>query len=94
MKNPYDILGVPQNATKVQIVRAQVKALREKKHDAREIASAQKELSNPARRLAVDFTFPILPEKKVVKELVATVKSKEMNIDNFNPNKYNSLDNE
>lgn len=94
MKNPYDILGVPQNATKVQIVKAQVKALREKKHDARDIASAQKELSNPARRLAVDFTFPILQEVREIKTLEASVKSKEMNINDFNPNKYNSLEDE
>lgn len=94
MKNPYDILGVPQNATKVQIVKAQVKALREKKHDAREIASAQKELSNPARRLAVDFTFPILPEARAINKLEATVKSKEMDINDFDPNKYNTLDDE
>ena len=45
MNNPYIILGIPQNASKVDIVKAQVKALRDKKYSAREIAAAQKELS-------------------------------------------------
>ena len=37
MNNPYTVLGISQNATKVEIVKAQVKALRLKKYDAREI---------------------------------------------------------
>ena len=41
MKNPYIVLGINQNASKVEIVKAQVKALRLRKYDAKEIAAAQ-----------------------------------------------------
>lgn len=58
MKNAYSILGISQDATKSDIVKGQVKAMKEKKYLPREIAIAQKELSSPAQRLGVDFTYP------------------------------------
>ena len=90
MKNPYTVLGISQNASKVEIVKAQVKALRLKKYDAREIASAQKELHSPARRLAVDFTYPILEGMDGFMSIMTPTKSKEIDFNKFNQDKYNS----
>ena len=90
MNNPYTVLGINQNATKVEIVKAQVKALRLKKYDAREVAAAQKELHSPARRLAVDLTYPILEGKDNFEQITTPTKSRDIDINKFNPDKYNS----
>lgn len=90
MNNPYIILGIPQNASKVDIVKAQVKALRDKKYSAREIAAAQKELHNPARRLAVDFTYPIFDRIDSFTPISTTTKSKKINLNMLNVDKYQS----
>lgn len=90
MNNPYTVLGINQNATKVEIVKAQVKALRLKKYDAREVAVAQKELHSPARRLAVDFTYPILEVIDDFEPITTSTKSRDIDINKLNPGKYNS----
>lgn len=90
MNNPYTVLGINQNATKVEIVKAQVKALRLKKYDAREVAVAQKELHSPARRLAVDFTYPIIEGIDDFEPITTPTKSRDIDINKLNPGKYNS----
>lgn len=90
MNNPYTVLGINQNATKIEIVKAQIKALRLKKYDAREIAAAQKELHSPARRLAVDFTYPILDGIDNFEPITIPTKSRDIDINKLNPGKYNS----
>ena len=90
MKNPYIVLGIDQNASKVEIVKAQVKALRLRKYDAKEIAAAQKELHNPARRLAVDFTYPVLDGIDGFDPITSSTKSKDIDINKLNVDKYNS----
>lgn len=90
MNNPYTVLGINQNASKVEIVKAQVKALRLKKYDAREVAVAQKELHSPARRLAVDFTYPIIEGIDDFEPITTPTKSRDIDINKLNPGKYNS----
>ena len=90
MNNPYTVLGINQNATKIEIVKAQIKALRLKKYDAREIAAAQKELHSPARRLAVDFTYPILDGIDNFEPITTPTKSRDIDINKLTPGKYNS----
>lgn len=90
MKNPYTVLGINQNATKIEIVKAQVKALRLKKYDAKEIASAQKELHSPARRLAVDFTYPVIEGLDNIVPIATSTKSMNIDVKTLNPDKYNS----
>ena len=90
MNNPYTVLGINQNATQIEIVKAQIKALRLKKYDAREIAAAQKELHSPARRLAVDFTYPILDGIDNFEPITTPTKSRDIDINKLNPGKYNS----
>lgn len=90
MKNPYKVLGLKQDASNSDIVRSQVMALRLRKYTMKEITDAQTTLRKPAQRLAADFTFPILDEEKVI-PLASSVKSKEVNLDALDLNKYNSL---
>ena len=90
MKNPYKILNLKQDATNSEIVRAMAPAMRAKKYTQREITEAQTMLRKPATRLAADFTFPILDRGKI-KPLRSSIKSKEMDLDALDVNKYNSL---
>ena len=64
MKNPYTILGVSQDATNQDIIRAVAMAMRKREYSTREIAEARTILSKPATRLAADFTLPIFPARK------------------------------
>jgi hypothetical protein len=91
MENPYVILGIPQDASKIEIVKAQVKALRSKKYTPKEIASAQKELHNPARRLAVDFTYPVFPDLSGIQLIDTTTKVKHVDLNALDLDKYDSL---
>ena len=80
MKNPYIVLGISQDASKVDIVKAQVKALRLKKFNPEEITYAQMELRNPEGRLAINFTYPVLENKNEFDRKSSSIKSNNMNI--------------
>ena len=90
MKNPYKILNLAQDATNSEIARAQIPALRARKYSMKEITEAQTMLRKPATRLAADFTFPVFDTEKM--EPISTkIKSKPIDFDSIDPNKYNSL---
>lgn len=91
MKNPYTILGVSQDATSQEIIRAVAIAMRNRIYSTREIAEARAILSKPASRLVADFTFPIFPKRKIIAQIEPTLKSTGLTIDKLNPNKYDSL---
>lgn len=91
MKNPYRILGVSQDATNQEIIRAVAVAMRNRIYSTREIAEARAILSKPASRLAADFTFPIFPKRKNVAPIEPTLKSTGLTLDKLDPNKYDSL---
>lgn len=90
MKNPYKVLGLKQDASNSEIARSQVKALKSKKYSMKEITEAHVTLRKPAQRLAADFTFPVIDEE-IVTPLTSSIKSKDMNLDALDLNKYNSL---
>ena len=56
MKNPYTILGVSQDATNQEIIRAVAVAMRDRIYSTREIAEARAILSKP-----VSYTHLTLP---------------------------------
>lgn len=91
MKNPYEILNVPQDANNSVILKAQMVAMREKKYSNTEIAHARAQLSKPASRLAADFTFPVFDEIGDAPELKSTAKPEPIDINSINPDAYNSL---
>lgn len=59
MTNPFTLLSVDKTATKREILSMVAVALRERHHDAKLIAEAQKELFNPVSRAAAEFTHVI-----------------------------------
>lgn len=59
--NPYEVLGVPQAASKAEIVAAMASAMKAKRYPVKVIAEAQKVLLDPEKRLLADFLRPFLP---------------------------------
>lgn len=89
MNNPYEVLGVSQNATMQEIVTAMAKAMRSRKYTMQEITAARVQLSTPEKRLAADLTFPLIDKKEV--KILAVPNMAEMDINTFDENKYDSL---
>lgn len=91
MKNPYEILELPQNATVPQIMSAMPKAMRKRLYPNTEIAQASAQLRKPATRLAADFTFPIFDPFDDMKPLSASLKPEIIDINTIDADAYNSL---
>jgi len=91
MKNPYNILEVPQNANNAQILKAMTIAMRKRQFPNTEIAQARNQLIKPASRLAADFTFPIFDPFDNLIPLQAKVNLETIDINSIDENKYNSL---
>jgi hypothetical protein len=90
MKNAYSILGIQQNATKQDVIRGQILAMKEKKYPPREIAIAQKQLTSPVQRLGVDFIYLNLKIAPI--DMLATrIKSVEIDLSTIDPNAFDSL---
>lgn len=91
MKNPYEILELPQNATVAQITIAMPKAMRKGLYPNTEIAQASAQLRKPTTRLAADFTFPIFEPFDDMKPLIPTLTAEMIDINSLDANAYNSL---
>lgn len=91
MKNPYNILEVPQDANNAQILKAMTMAMRKKQYPNTDIAQARAQLSKPATRLAADFTFPIFEPFDDMDPLQTKIKPETIDINSIDDNKYNSL---
>ena len=59
--NPYDVLGVPQAASKAEIVKAVAVAMKLRRYPVDAIAKAQKSLMDSKKRILADYLRPILP---------------------------------
>lgn len=59
MIDPFSLLSVDKTATKQEILSRVADVVRERHHDAKLIAEAQKELFNPVSRAAAEFTHVI-----------------------------------
>jgi len=57
--NPFLVLNIDRDVSQKGIIRAVAAAMREKKHSAAEIATAQKTLLDPVSRGCVDFLYHI-----------------------------------
>lgn len=90
MKNAYKILGVPQNANTVEIVKGQVTAMKERNYSPAEIAMAKKILSTPALRLALDFTCPII-ESTNIPQIITSTPYVEFDIVKIDRDAFDSL---
>ena len=91
MKNPYKILGVPQNADKKEIHKAQMLAMRRKEHSLQEISAAARQLLDPAKRLATDFMFPVKIKAKRITKIEVKLKPQVLDLKNIDENSFDSL---
>jgi hypothetical protein len=91
MNNPYQILKLSQNANRQEIMKAQMEAMREKKHSLQEIGTAARYLLDPAKRLAADFMFPTRIKSKRPQRISLEVKESKLNTKDININAFDSL---
>lgn len=95
MKNPYDVLGVSQDATAAGINQGFNLALMKKKqnpqHSHDDLMTARKQLTSPAQRLAADFTYPVRPRAKRPKSFVWPDTAENISLSEFLPDAYSSL---
>jgi hypothetical protein len=59
MIDPFTLLSLDKTASKQEILLRVAVALRERRHDPKQIAEAQKDLFNPVRRAAAEFMHVI-----------------------------------
>ncbi|MGL4493081.1 MAG: hypothetical protein ACRCT5_09560 [Tannerellaceae bacterium] len=90
MRNPYKVLNLSPDANNSEIARAQIHALRKKEYSIKEITEAQAALRKPSTRLAADFFFPVF-EVEECKPIISIIKSKPIDLNLIDRNKYNSL---
>jgi hypothetical protein len=91
MKNPYIILGVSQDAEKVEIIKAQILAMKDKKNSLQEIAIAAKQLLDPAKRLAADFMFPAKIKARRIQIIQSNLNYQEINLNALEDNAFDSI---
>lgn len=91
MRNPYEILEVPQDATNAQILKSMTVAMRKRKFSNNDIAHARSQLSKPTTRLAADFTFPVFDTEFDLENLKAINALSDFDMSTLDPEKYSSL---
>lgn len=95
MKNPYEVLGVSQDASHAEIIAgfkvALMKDRKAKQHTQADLMGAQKQLLSATRRLAADFMYPTRPRAKRPKALVWPEDAAAVSLTSFQLDAYNSL---
>ncbi|MCB0536177.1 MAG: hypothetical protein KDE33_01495 [Bacteroidetes bacterium] len=91
MKNPYEVLGVTQDATKKEIIKGKMTAMKQRIYTLQEIQLAEKQLLNPAKRLVADFMYPSKIKAKRPKLLSIDIKPENISINDINDNAFDSL---
>lgn len=91
MSNPYNILNVSQDASKGEIMKAQMQAMKEKKFKLQEIQVAVRQLLTPAKRLAADFMYPSKIRAKRIQKIPVEYPREKVNLSDFDENAFDSL---
>jgi len=79
MENPYQILQLQQDATKKDILKAKMLAMKEKKYSLQIITNAAKQLLTPSSRLAADFLCPSKIKSKRPRKIKINFKKSKIN---------------
>ncbi|QJX47829.1 molecular chaperone DnaJ [Hymenobacter taeanensis] len=94
MKNPYEVLGLTQEASNEEInlgfKEAVKQNIKSRLHTQAELMTARQQLLSPARRLAADFLYPVRPKAKRPRKLTWPTLA-EVNLDLFNSDAHDSL---
>lgn len=91
MENPYHILNVNQNASKKEILKAQMEAMKVKKYSLQEIGLATRQLLDPAKRLAADFMLPAKLKAKRPQRITVEFQPPPFDLKEINENAFDSL---
>jgi hypothetical protein len=91
MNNPYQILGISQDADKKAIIDAQKTAMMEKKYSLNEIHSAMRQLLDPAKRLAADFMYPAKIKAKRPQKIALDIPFANSTIGDCSDDAFDSL---
>jgi hypothetical protein len=91
MSNPYKILKVSQDADKVEIMKAQMLAMKEKKFSLQEIAVAVRQLLDPSKRLAADYMFPTKIKSKRIQKIIVEIPVEKIDLNDIDENTFDSL---
>lgn len=70
--NPYEVLGISQNASMAEIAKAFTVAMQQRKYPVDVIASSRKQLMNLRERLIADYLLPIPPSFSSAREFQRT----------------------
>jgi DnaJ-class molecular chaperone len=91
MNNPYQILGISQDADNKEIMEAQKVAMMEKKFPLTDIHSAMRQLLDPAKRLAADFMYPAKINTRRPQKITVDIDAVNLNIDDISDDSFDSL---
>ena len=91
MSNPYKILNVSQDADKKEIMKAQMIAMKTKKHSLQEIQIAVRQLLDPAKRFAADFMFPSKIKAKRPQKIPVDIQVDTIELTDIDENAFDSL---
>jgi hypothetical protein len=91
MKNPYEVLEVSQNATKKEIIKGKILAMKKREHSLQDIQLAEKQLLHPSKRLIADFMYPSKIKAKRPKSIKVELTPKRMSIDDISEDAFDSL---
>lgn len=91
MSNPYETLKVTQDADKKEIMKAQMLAMKERRHSLQEIQIAVRQLLDPAKRLAVDFMFPSKIKAKRPQKISIDIPVAKIDLNDIDENTFDSL---
>ena len=91
MNNPYEVLEVSQNATKKEIIKGNMLAMKKRKFSLQDIQLAAKQLLNPSKRLIADFMYPSRIKAKRPKAVKINVTPKNINIEDIPVDVFDSI---
>ena len=91
MNNPYNVLGVSQDADKKEIQKAKMIAMKDRKFSLPEIALAERQLLDPCKRLAADFMYPTKIVAKRPQKIEMNIDIPKISIGEIDENALDSL---
>jgi hypothetical protein len=91
MKNPYVVLDVPQNATKNEIIKGKMIAMKQRIYSLQDIQLAEKQLLNPSKRLIADFMYPSKIKAKRPKLIKLNITPSNICLNDLNEDAFDSL---
>jgi hypothetical protein len=91
MTNPYELLGISQDASDMEINRGFNVVLKTKRFTHPELMAARQQLTQPARRLAADFMHPARPRAKRPRAIAWSEAAQEISLASLLPDAHDSL---